>query len=176
MSAWTWSAEIGILFGVVAFALIFFPVIAVQYRKYGRFTALRLLGAGAVSVYVTTLIAYTLLPLPVSREAACTPQLQLVPFHFVADIAAENPGSGVLALLTSRATLQVVFNVVLFVPLGIIAPGYFSRTLPVTVALLVSHVRHRDSGHAQRSQNAAHRDTRKCARLPSPALKSNRHS
>jgi len=81
------------------------------------------------------LIAYTLLPLPVSREAACTPQLQLVPFHFVADIAAENPGSGVLALLTSRATLQVVFNVVLFVPLGIIARGYFSRTLPVTVAL-----------------------------------------
>jgi glycopeptide antibiotics resistance protein len=135
MSAWTWSAEIGILFGVVAFALIFFPVIAVQYRKYGRFTALRLLGAGAASVYVTTLIAYTLLPLPISRETACTPQLQLVPFHFVADIAAENPGSGVLALLTSRATLQVVFNVVLFVPLGIIARGFFSRTLPVTIAL-----------------------------------------
>jgi glycopeptide antibiotics resistance protein len=135
MDAWTWSAEIGILFGVGAFALIFFPVIAVQYRKYGRFTGLRLLGAGAVSVYVTTLIAYTLLPLPESRETVCTPPLQPVPFHFLADIAAENPGSDVLALLTSRTTLQVVFNVVLFVPLGIIARGFFSRTLPVTAAL-----------------------------------------
>jgi glycopeptide antibiotics resistance protein len=135
MGAWTWSAEIGILFGVGAFALIFFPVIAVQYRKYGRFTGLRLVGAGAVSVYVTTLIAYTLLPLPESREAVCTPQLQPVPFHFFADIAAENPGLGLLALLTSRATLQVVFNVVLFVPFGIIVRGFFSRSLPATVAL-----------------------------------------
>jgi hypothetical protein len=94
MSVWAWSAEVGIVFGVTVFTLTLLPVIAFQYRKYGRFTLLRLLGAGAVSVYVTTVIAYTLLPLPGSREVTCVPGPQLVPFHFLADFAAEHPGAG----------------------------------------------------------------------------------
>ena len=133
MGTWVWSAEIGIIFGIGAFALTFLPIIAVQYRRYGRFTALRLLGAGAVSVYLTTLVAYTLLPLPSSTETVCTPDAQLIPFHFISDIATATAGEGLLATLTSPATLQVFFNVVLFVPLGVILRGFFSRRLAVTV-------------------------------------------
>jgi glycopeptide antibiotics resistance protein len=133
MRVWAWSAEIGILFGVVAFAFAFFPMVALQYRRYGRFTGLRLLGAAAASIYLTTLLAYTLLPLPSSRESVCAPQLQLVPFNFVSDIARDTAGDGLLTTLTSAAMLQVVFNVVLFVPLGIIVRGFFSRGLGVTV-------------------------------------------
>jgi glycopeptide antibiotics resistance protein len=135
MNVWEWSAGIGVAFGLGAFALIFFPIVAIQYRRYGRFTALRLLGAAAVSVYITTLIAYTLLPLPSSTAAVCAPKLQLVPFHFVADIATESAGKGLPTLVLGPATLQVVFNVALFVPLGIIARGFFSRSLPVTVGI-----------------------------------------
>jgi glycopeptide antibiotics resistance protein len=133
MGVWTWSAEIGILFGVGLFAVVFFPIVAVQYRLYGRFTGLRLLGAAAVSVYLTTLAAYTLVPLPTSTEKVCEPSIQLVPFHFVSDIARETAGDGVLGTLLSSVTLQVVFNVVLFVPLGVIVRGFFSRGLGVTV-------------------------------------------
>ncbi|GAB3605734.1 hypothetical protein GCM10027413_11430 [Conyzicola nivalis] len=133
MGIWVWSAEIGILFGTVLFASAFFPIIAVQYRRYGRFTGLRLLGAGAVSVYLTTLIAYTLLPLPSSTEKVCAPSVELVPFHSLSDIARETAGDGVLGTLTSPATLQVVFNVLLFVPLGVIVRGFLSRGLLTTV-------------------------------------------
>jgi glycopeptide antibiotics resistance protein len=138
MSTWTWSAEIGVLFGVVAFSLIFFPVVALQYRRFGRFTALRLLGAAAVSIYLTTLAAYTLLPLPSSQGRECEPQIQLVPFHFLSDIATDTAGDGVLATLASPAMLQVVFNVLLFMPLGIIARGFYSRGLASTVLIGVA--------------------------------------
>jgi glycopeptide antibiotics resistance protein len=142
MSVWTWSAEIGVLFGVVAFALTFVPIIALQYRRYGRFAGLRLLGAAVVSIYLTTLLAYTLLPLPASRERECAPQIQLVPFHFVSDIATDTAGDGLFTALTAAATLQVVFNILLFVPLGIIVRGFYSRGLLATslVGLAISLV------------------------------------
>jgi hypothetical protein len=63
----------------------------------------------------------------------CSPQIQLVPFHFLSDIARDTAGDGVLATLTNTATLQVVFNVLLFVPFGIIVRGFYSRGLAVTV-------------------------------------------
>jgi glycopeptide antibiotics resistance protein len=135
MGVWTWSAEIGVLFGVLLFAFLFFPIVAVQYRRYGRFTGARLLGAAAVAVYLTTVVAYTLLPLPASTQETCAPSLQLVPFHFVADIARENAGNGLFGTLTSIATLQVLLNILLFVPLGVIVRGFFSRGLPTTVGV-----------------------------------------
>jgi glycopeptide antibiotics resistance protein len=135
MGVWIWSAEIGILFGLLVFALVFFPIIAFQYRKYGRFTGLRLLGAGVVSVYLTTLVAYTLLPLPAATEKVCAPSIQLDPFQFIVDIARETAGVGAVATLASPATLQVVFNVLLFIPLGIIVRGFFSRGLPITIGV-----------------------------------------
>jgi glycopeptide antibiotics resistance protein len=134
VSAWEWSGAIGIVLGVVSFGFTFLLIIGLQYRRYGRFTGLRLLGAAAVNIYLTTLIAYTLLPLPSSREAVCAPILQLVPFHFVRDIATDTAGDGVMATLTSQAVLQVVFNVLLFVPFGVIVRGFFSRGLLATVA------------------------------------------
>jgi glycopeptide antibiotics resistance protein len=134
VSTWEWSGEIGIILGVVTFGFTFLLIIGLQYRRYGRFTGLRLLGAAAVNIYLTTLIAYTLLPLPSSRETVCAPTLQLVPFHFVSDIMKDTSGDGVLATLASQATLQVVFNILLFVPFGVIVRGFFSRGLRATVA------------------------------------------
>ena len=133
MADWEWNAGIGITFGLVAFALTFFLIVAVQYRRFGRFTPLRLLGAAAVSIYATTLIAYTLLPLPDSTAKVCAPTLEIVPFHSVGDILKVTVGDGIVATLTSAAMLQVVFNVLLFVPLGVIVRGFFSRRLPTTV-------------------------------------------
>ncbi|GAA3702469.1 hypothetical protein GCM10022377_15140 [Zhihengliuella alba] len=127
MGAWVWPAYMGVLFGVIAFAVFLVPIVAVQYRLYGRFTPLRLLGAAAVSIYGAALLAYTLLPLPSPSDLQCTPGVSLwegvqtTPFQFVSDIAREAAGLGVLATLKSTVVLQVVFNVVLFLPWGLIA-------------------------------------------------------
>ncbi|WP_058954819.1 VanZ family protein [Kocuria rhizophila] len=89
----------------------------------------RLLGALAVSLYAAGLFAYTLLPLPVPAELDCTggSQVQLRSFQFLADIGHETAGLSVTGMLTARVTLQVVFNVVLFLPWGLLVRGFFKR-------------------------------------------------
>lgn len=67
MSAWTWPAIVGVRFGTAAFLVILVPVLAYQCRRYGRFTARRVLGVAVVSVYGAAVVAYALLPLPDSR-------------------------------------------------------------------------------------------------------------
>lgn len=138
MSEWTWPAYVGLFGGLGVFLVGFLPLLALQYRHYGRFTIGRMLGAAAVSVYLVALAAYTLLPLPSTYDGWCTAAgspLQLVPFHFLADIAEDTRGLGTVATLTSRATLQVVFNVVLFIPFGALLRGYLGRSILFTTAL-----------------------------------------
>ncbi|WP_309082271.1 VanZ family protein [Zhihengliuella sp.] len=125
----------GVLFGVIAFAVFLIPIFAVQYRLYGRFTPLRLLGAAAVSIYGAALLAYTLLPLPSPSDLHCSPGVSLwegvqtTPLQFVSDIARETAGLGVLTTLKSTVVLQVVFNVVLFLPWGMIARRFLGRNV-----------------------------------------------
>lgn len=136
MGAWTWPAVAGVLLGTAVFLLILVPVLAYQYRQYGRFTARRVLGVAAVSVYGAAVVAYTLLPLPDSRANWCpAPGLspQWRPFSFVSDIAEASTGSGALGMLSSRVTLQVVFNVLLFVPWGVILRGFAGKSMLLAV-------------------------------------------
>lgn len=139
MSTWVWSAQIGLFMGLLVFALVFVPIVVVQYRRYGRISKGRLLGAAAVSIYVAAIASYTWLPLPTqSSEAWCAAygvqELQLRPFAFADDITAAVSDVGWRAALTSREVLQVVFNVVLFVPWGVLVRGYLQR--PAWVAIL----------------------------------------
>ncbi|WP_258723461.1 VanZ family protein [Cellulomonas sp. NS3] len=141
MDVWVWPAYFGVLVGVLTFALLLVPILAYQYRRYGQFSVRRVVGAAAVGVYGTALFAYTLLPLPASRGDWCATAAagsQWRPLHFVADIA--QAGAGPSGLLTSRVTLQVLFNVILFVPWGLMVRGFWGRSLTVATAsgLLVS--------------------------------------
>ncbi len=136
MGDWVWPAYVGIIGGVLLFLAFMLPIIAIQYRMYGRFTLLRFLGAAGLSVYGVALVAYTLLPLPSPDSLRCPPGgsvFQLVPFNFVDDIQRETAGLGVTGTLTSRATLQVAFNVILFIPWGVIARRYLSWSIPISV-------------------------------------------
>ncbi|MBT2587049.1 VanZ family protein [Arthrobacter sp. ISL-95] len=136
MGEWVWPAYVGVLGGVLLFAMFMVPIIAVQYRMYGRFTWRRFLGAAGLSVYGVALVAYTLLPLPDPALLQCPlggSSFQAVPFQFLDDIQRETAGLGITGTLASRATLQVVFNVVLFIPWGVIARRYLSWNIPVSV-------------------------------------------
>ncbi|MEE2570321.1 VanZ family protein [Pseudarthrobacter sp. J64] len=136
MGDWVWPAYVGILGGAIAFVLFMVPIVAIQYRMYGRFTWLRFFGAAGLSVYGVALVAYTLLPLPDPADLQCPPGgsvFQGVPFNFISDIQRETAGLGITGTLTSRATLQVAFNVILFIPWGVIARRYLSWSIPVAV-------------------------------------------
>jgi len=120
---------IGVGFGVAAFFAVLVPVLVVQQRRYGRLDARRVLGAAALAVYVVTLLAYTMLPLPSGDLVAwCAahgvPGAELTPLHSLDDIRRDTAGLGAVATLRSAAVLQVAFNVLLFVPWGVLARRY----------------------------------------------------
>lgn len=134
---WTWPAYVGVLGGTLVFLAFFVPILLVQSRRYGRLSLARLAVAAALSVYGVVLVAYTLLPLPADPAAWCARYavdgVQLDPLHFLADIRRETAGLGLEATLRSRAVLQVVFNVLLFVPWGVFVRRYLGHGLGVTV-------------------------------------------
>ncbi|WP_159700151.1 VanZ family protein [Arthrobacter sp. 18067] len=113
------------------------------------------------------LVAYTLLPLPDPSLLKCGPggsTFQAIPFQFLDDIQRETSGLGVTGTLTSRATLQVVFNVVLFIPWGIYDCAYrladvddlITNTLGALIGALIAPLVH--SFMPQRRELRAARD------------------
>ena len=137
MTGWTWQAWFGLIGGTAIFFAVLVPMLLVQVRRYGGFSFRRLLGAAAVSVYAVALVAYTLLPLPEARAncAGGVTAAEWIPGHSIGDILRETEGLSLAATLTSRATLQVVLNVVLFVPFGMIARRYWNRGPVVSILL-----------------------------------------
>lgn len=137
MSGWTWQAWVGLVGGSLVFFAVLGPVLLVQLRRYGQMSLPRVLGAAAVSIYAVALVAYTLLPLPDSRQncGSTGGALEFIPGHSVGDIARETAGLSVVSTLTSHAMLQVVMNVILFIPFGAIARRYWNRSLGVSIAL-----------------------------------------
>jgi glycopeptide antibiotics resistance protein len=136
---WTWPAYVGVIGGTLVFLAILLPVVVWQYRRYGRLSWLRLLGSAAVAVYGVALVAYTLLPLPSGDLAQWCAQHgfsgpQLDPFQFAEDIRRDTAGMSRAARLRSPAVLQTVFNVVLFIPWGVLVRRFFGWRLPLTVA------------------------------------------
>ncbi len=127
---WTWPAYIGVLVGTVLFVALLVPILLVQARRYGRVSGARLVGSAALAVYGVALVAYTLLPLPSGDVAAWCAEhayegFNADPLTLVRDIRDVLAERGLSATLRSAALLQGVFNVVLFIPWGIIARRFW---------------------------------------------------
>ena len=112
--------------------LLFVPFVAISYRRRGG------LGWGRAALWALALVyfwaiwTYTLLPLPDTGSFRCA-GVNLDVWAFVGDVrgAASRPGP----FITDPAILQLLLNVLLFVPLG-----FFLRLLGgrgILVALLV---------------------------------------
>ena len=110
-----WLAFIAIAIGVGFGILLFVPFVAISYRRRGRLTLGRTLLWLAALVYFWAIWTYTLLPLPDPETIRCVGAIT-DPMAVVRDIqkAVAAPGN----TLTQPALLQLVFNVMLFVPLG----------------------------------------------------------
>lgn len=133
MEARIWPGLMAILFGSLFLFLIIVPLIAANYRKFGRLSPGRIVVWGAFTVYAFALLTYTMLPLPEPGSYECvTPRF--TPGASIADIA-EFDTSSARALLTNPAVLQIAFNVLLFMPLGLFARLLWGRGVVATTLL-----------------------------------------
>lgn len=139
MSHWIWSAQTAVLFGALAFVVIFIPALAWQYRRFGALSFGRLVGTALLTLYAVALITYTWLPLPPRSADWCAvhaQQPQLTPLHMIGDLRrAWSRAASTMKFLTGATFLQVALNVALFVPLGIVVRRFFHRGIILATAV-----------------------------------------
>ncbi len=135
----TISAVVAVFAGFALAIVLAVPYLAASYRRRGEVGLWRVLLAFGFLVYAMSLWTYTLLPVPETTAGWCAEHaashLQVRPFQFLADIRREQTGTGLRSFLRNPAVRQAVFNVALFVPLGMFLRHLFRRNFPTTVAL-----------------------------------------
>ena len=120
--------------------LLTLPYMLYAYRKYGSVSLLRSGILASFLFYLLCAYFLVILPLPDKEKVAAlkTPYAQLIPFHFLVDIARESPlvltqpGTYVQAL-KQRALWEPIFNVLLTLPFGAYLSYYFRNNLKKTV-------------------------------------------
>ncbi|WP_052459601.1 VanZ family protein [Tessaracoccus massiliensis] len=138
MTSWVENGVIAVVIGGMFFLACFLPGLLWQYRRYGGFSFPRMLGLAAICLYGTALFTYTFFPLPEISQQWCeahAAHMNLRPFQFLDDIRRETVGLTPLQIVKSFAVLQVAFNVLLFVPLGVIVRRYFHRSVITTIVV-----------------------------------------
>ncbi len=108
--------------------LLTLPILAYLYHRDGRIKAITVFAAYISVFYVAGLVCFTLYPLPSGTEGpgityGIPPQLN--PFNFVIDISKDG----------IRAVLQLVFNIILFIPMGFIANVFLKLKKVPTFAI-----------------------------------------
>lgn len=117
--------------GVALAVLLFVPFVALSYRRRGGFGVGRFFVWGAALIYLMAVWTYTLLPLPDPDAIRCA-GVNLDVGAFVDDIRGAVSRRGRSAL-TDPAVLQLLLNVLLFVPLGFFVRVLGGRGIPTAV-------------------------------------------
>lgn len=115
MSNQVLSAVFALALGAGVCLLLFVPFVWARHRRRGRLTLGDTLTGAAAVVYGWAIWTYTLLPLPSGPQQHCV-GVNLDPLAMFGEIRDAMARGGVWLL--DGAVLQLVFNVVLFVPLG----------------------------------------------------------
>lgn len=136
-----WLTETAIAFGLF-FALTFLFVswfVSRQYARFGRFAGWPALVSAGVILYGSALIAFTMFPVPDFADGYCESRagrsaVQFVPLASLDDVTAYSGANGWLSTLTSGVFLQVLLNVLFFIPLGFFLAYRSRRSLPFAFA------------------------------------------
>lgn len=134
-------ALVGIAGGLGVFAMILLPAMWLQRRRFGRVRPSRLSAVATICVYTMSLAGLTIAP---AYDVATTCRsrsggaLRLDPFHTLSELLGmQRGGAGLLELATSFPVLQILMNMALFVPLGLILRGVFRQDTTTSLALAV---------------------------------------
>lgn len=122
MNARLWPGLMAILFGTALLIVVLVPIIAANYRRYGKLSGIRIATLAAFAIYAASLVTYTMLPLPEPGSYDCAAP-RFTPGASVRDIF-DYDVSSLRALATNPGVLQIALNVLLFLPLG-----FFTRRL-----------------------------------------------
>lgn len=123
------------------------PILAIVLIRYKALNFVRIGLNYSLLLYFLCLIALVFFPLPSVEKAAClsTHDIQLIPFKFVSDIVRESPfelsnPSTYISALLHNAVLQVLFNILMLIPLGMFLRYYchFSTKKIVMFSFLLS--------------------------------------
>lgn len=104
-------------------AACFLPLLVWQYRRFGRFDALRMAWYAAAFVYSSAIVAFTIFPLPDFSDGYCRHlgnQVLLDPLRFPRAFAQLAAQRGLLAAATDWMVAEIALNIALFVPFGLI--------------------------------------------------------
>lgn len=137
MRTWLVEGATSVLLFVLLVPLAIGPFLALVYRRY-RWPAPAPTAAAALSgLYACAVVAFTTFPLPKDPLRACRTgrgsHWQLTPLASLDDVSGAFRADGVVAGLTSGVFLQVVLNVVFFVPLGLVLAYVLRRGLVTAV-------------------------------------------
>ncbi len=131
LAGFTDSFQMALLLWPFLSLLLTLPILAYLYRRDGRLRASSFFGVYVAVLYLSGLGCFTLYPLPSGDYGpgityGIPPQLN--PFSFISDIMQDG----------WKAVFQVLFNVILFLPLGFIAKRLGRLGLGKTLALSVA--------------------------------------
>lgn len=141
MSNWANFGYIGVMWGL-GLCGITVPLLAVAQLIFrNRLRIYWLLVCATVTVYISGLFAFTLLPMNSAEGFTCSRNpVRFTLFHSFASMVKDNVGNNPLEVMTSWSFLQIFLNLLLFIPLGFLARAVFKRTLWIStpMAFMVS--------------------------------------
>ncbi|MGL4773620.1 MAG: VanZ family protein [Clostridium sp.] len=140
MSAFTQPIAVSTVLFPMVFIITIIPYIiyiSIKYKGISKFKAFIIY---SFIFYGMTAFLLTMLPLPVVDKQVYSQTSQLMPFNFIRDIAKEANidafnVKAVFQVLTGRAFLQVFFNVILTIPLGVYIRYLFKKDIKTTVLI-----------------------------------------
>ncbi|PSL54522.1 glycopeptide antibiotics resistance protein [Saccharothrix carnea] len=137
LSSYLESVRTGFAAFVGVGVLVLLPLVALHYYRFGRVEPRRALVLYGLLAYGLVALALIFLPFP-TRVCTGEEMLSTTPFRWVTDMRnnlAANGRSGPGAVVTSTVFLQQVFNVALFVPLGVVLRKAYGRGPLAVVAI-----------------------------------------
>ncbi|WP_177221368.1 VanZ family protein [Lentzea xinjiangensis] len=116
------------------------PLVLLHYWRFGRVEPRRAFVLYGLLAYGLVALALIFLPFPADASRLCQGEqmLSTVPFQWVTDMRnnmAASGQSGITAMVTSSAFLQQMFNVALFVPLGVVLRKAYGKGPLAVVAI-----------------------------------------
>lgn len=129
MSPYVFPVQTAFFIFVLIAMFLLVPWLIYGYRKDGFFSWSRFGVSFSFIFYLLAAYCLVILPFPTTRntcaqQAADTVYYNLVPFTFIKDIMKETPiiwsqPASYMGMIQGRAFLQVLFNVMLLMPLGV---------------------------------------------------------
>lgn len=140
MHTWGIELEDAFLLFAVSYPLALMFIVRHHHRRFGRFSGWPAFLTTATFLYVCGIIAFVLFPLPEVTDHFCSLRediayWSLVPLSSFAALSDVYQRLGIPSVLLSGTFLQLFFNVVLMMPLGMLLVYRYKKSFITTVAI-----------------------------------------